>query len=44
VGRLKTEDVVRSSTSCDIMANRFQLIGCSGMVALIVTLLTAAVR
>lgn len=38
------EDVVRNATSYDIIANRFLLIGCSGIIALIVTLLTVALR
>jgi hypothetical protein len=38
------EDVVRSVTSEDVIANRFLLIGCSGIIVLIVTLLFAAVR
>jgi hypothetical protein len=31
-------------TSEDVIANRFLLIGCSGIIALIVTLLIAAAR
>ena len=38
------EDVMRSMTSYDVAANRFLLIGCAGIVALIVTLLVAALR
>ena len=40
----QTEDVVRSSTSYDVVANRFLLVGCSGIIALIVTLLIVALR
>ena len=35
---------MRGMTSYDIAANRFLLIGCTGMVVLIVTLLIAALR
>lgn len=38
------EDVVRNVTSEDVIANRFLLIGCSGIIVLIVTLLIAAAR
>jgi hypothetical protein len=45
VGRLKrSEDVVRSSAGYDMVANRFLLLGCAGIIALIVTLLIAALR
>jgi hypothetical protein len=44
-GRLNlSEDVVRCSAGYDMIANRVLLIGCSGMVALVVTLLIAALR
>jgi hypothetical protein len=43
-GVAQTEDVVRSSTSYDVVANRFLLVGCSGIIALIVTLLIVALR
>lgn len=38
------ETVVRSMTSYDIAANRFLLLGCAGIIMLIVTLLFAALR
>jgi hypothetical protein len=45
VARLNlSEDVVRSSAGYDTIANRFLLLGGSGIVALIVTLLIAALR
>ena len=37
------EDVVRSVISEDVVANRCLLIGCAGIILLIVTLLIAAV-
>jgi hypothetical protein len=40
----QTEDVVRSSTSYDVVANRFLMVGCSGIIALIVRLPSAALR
>ena len=43
-GSIRSEDVVRSSASYDVIANRFLLLGCSGIVALIVTLLIVALR
>jgi hypothetical protein len=36
------EDVVRSVINEDVIANRFLLIGCAGIILLIVTLLVAA--
>ena len=39
-----SEDVVRSSAGYDMIANRVLLLGCSGMIALVVTLLIAALR
>lgn len=38
------EGVVRSVNSYDVVANRFLLIGCAGIITLIVTLLVAALR
>jgi hypothetical protein len=38
------EDVVRSVNSYDLAANRFLLVGCAGIITLIVTLLVAALR
>lgn len=38
------ENVMRGMTGYDIAANRFLLIGCTGIVALIVALLVAALR
>jgi hypothetical protein len=35
---------MRSMISDDLVANRFLLIGCGGIIALIVTLLIAALR
>jgi hypothetical protein len=35
---------VRGVTSDDVVANRFLLLGCSGLVVLIVTLLIVATR
>jgi hypothetical protein len=43
-GRKLREDDMRSMTSHDVAANRFLLIGCAGILALIVTLLVAALR
>jgi hypothetical protein len=44
-GRLNlSEDVVRSFAGYDMIANRVRLLGCSGMIALVVTLLSAALR
>jgi hypothetical protein len=40
----QTEDVVCSSTSYDVVANRFPMVGRSGIIALIATLLSAALR
>ena len=38
------EDVVRTMSSDEIAANRCLLIGCAGLITLIVTLLVAALR
>lgn len=35
---------MRTMTSYDLIANRFLLVGCAGIVTLIVTLLFAALR
>jgi hypothetical protein len=43
-GATLSEDVVRSSAGYDTIATRFLLLGCSGIVALVVTLLIVALR